>query len=131
MRSGDDGHSTLRDVRDADAHVQRGLLVERVEHVLGRWSVHAGTDGDAPLRLLRNAVAPMRRLLRLGPMERLRGLARLHARDRRHHQLQRVPAAHVRRGLSLADELLRLHVHREQPLRRDVPCGLSPKRAAL
>jgi hypothetical protein len=46
-------------------------------------------------------------------------------------RLQPMRAAHVRRGLSLADELLGLHMHREQPLRRDVPCGLSPKRAAL
>lgn len=131
VRSGHDGDAVVRDVRDADADVQRGLLVERVEHVRRRWPVHAGPNGDAPLRLLRNAVSPLRRLVRLGAVERLRGLSRLHARRRGHHRLQRVPAAHLWRGLSLADELLGLHVHREQSLRRDVPRGLPPKRAAL
>lgn len=129
--AGHDGDAVVRDVRDADAHVQRGLLVERVEHVRRRRPMHARPDGDAALRLLRNAVSPLRRLVRLGAVERLRGLSRLHARHRGHHRLQRVPTAHLRRGLSLADELLGLHVHGEQSLRRDVPRGLPPKRAAL
>jgi hypothetical protein len=93
--------------------------------------MHAWPDRVARLWLLRHADPPLRRHLWLGALVGLYGLATVHARHRRHRGLRWLLVAHVRHGLPLAHGVYGLYVHREQPLRRDLSGGLSPKRAPL
>jgi hypothetical protein len=128
VRSGDDELGALWKLRDAHAHVQRGLHLGRMEYVHRRGCMRRRSDGVSPVRFLWNADPTLRRRLHVGALERMHRITRLRAGHGGHHRLWSVRPTHVWNGLPMVCRVFRLPLHRAHAVWLHVSFWLSPHR---